>query len=77
MMRSNMLDGHVRTALAAAAASGAVLVAAGALWPIVQQELGKRNDAADVRKLFRDIDKDGDLDVVLPGKSGLYLLRRR
>ena len=24
-----------------------------------------------------DIDADGDMDVVLPGKSGLYLLRRR
>lgn len=61
MMRRAMLEhGHMRTALAAAAAAGAAFVAAGALWPIVQQELGKRNDAADVRKLFRDIDKNGD-----------------
>ena len=27
--------------------------------------------------IITDIDEDGDLDVVLPGKSGLYLLRRR
>ena len=27
--------------------------------------------------VIRDMDGDGDLDVVLPGKSGLYLLKRR
>lgn len=60
-MRSVMLgDGHVRTVLAAAAAAGAAFVAVGTLWPIMKQELGKRNDAADVRKLFRDMDKNGD-----------------
>eukprot|EP01043_Picozoa_sp_COSAG02_P007101 COSAG02_NODE_209_length_28965_cov_18.680143_4_plen_731_part_00 len=62
MMRSTALGEHgpLRAALAAGAAAGAALVAAGALWSIVQRELGKRNDAADVRKLFRDIDKNGD-----------------
>ena len=27
--------------------------------------------------IVRDMDSDGDMDVVLPGKTGLYLLRRR
>jgi len=27
--------------------------------------------------IVRDMDADGDMDVVLPGKTGLYLLRRR
>jgi hypothetical protein len=27
--------------------------------------------------IVRDMDADGDLDIVLPGKSGLYLLRKR
>ena len=59
MLRWLPADGRARTALA-----GAALATAGALctqlWPMVQQELGKRNDAADVRKLFRDMDKNGD-----------------
>jgi hypothetical protein len=27
--------------------------------------------------IVRDMDADGDMDIVLPGKTGLYLLRRR
>ena len=54
------VDSRGARVAAMAALAAAALASAGALWPIVQQELGKRDDKNDVRKLFRDIDRNGD-----------------